>query len=90
MNALQIIEKTVLGTNWYIEVWPVDGYSIWVTDSDNGTLYNKRVIDDSLYEAICHVVWQIWEKELYESDDWELPGRIANALGITEPEYEEA
>lgn len=87
---MQIIEKTVLGTNWYIEVYPVDGWGIWVTDEDNGTLYNKRVIDDSLYDAICHVVWQIWEKELYETDDWELPGRIANALGVEEPEYEDA
>lgn len=90
MQALQTIEKTVLGTNWYIEVWPVDGYSIWVTDSENATLYNKRVIDDSLYDAICTVVWHVWEKELNETDDWELPSRIANALGVEAPEDEDA
>ncbi len=90
MNALRVIEKTVLGTNWYIEVWPVDGYSIWVTDEDNGTLYNKRVIDDSLWDAICTVAWQIWQSEIDATQDYELPGRIATALGVTEPEYEEA
>ena len=90
MEALRVIDREVLGTNWYIEVWPVDGCSIWVIGPENETLYNKRVIADSLYEAVCLVANEVWAVEIEQYQDYELPARIANALGIEEPEYEDA
>lgn len=80
----QIVE-TVLGTDWEINTYPVDGWQITVTNSDTReTLYNKRVIADSLYEAVTTVCWDVWDNEIHETKDHHLPGRIANALGVYE------
>lgn len=72
-------------TTWDIHPYRVDGWQIQVSDEDGNTLYDKRVIDDSLYEAVCHVAWEIWGEELEKSGNYELPALIANS--ITEPDH---
>lgn len=83
------IEETLLGVDFYIETMPVDGW--WINLSSNGTdLYHKRVIADSLYEAVCGAVWAVWGDDMDKHQEFDLPHRICTALGITEPEDEEA
>lgn len=85
------IQETLLGVDFYIETFPVDGWWIDLSvNPDGATLYSKRVIADSLYEAVCGAVWAVWGDDMEKHQDFELPNRICSALGITEPEYEEA
>jgi hypothetical protein len=83
---MQDIEQTVLGTDWYIRAYPMDGWEIKVTDTDTGdVLYHYRAIADSLWEAVCTAAYHVWEKELEREQDYEFQGRVAAALGIEEP-----
>jgi hypothetical protein len=83
------IEATILGVDFYIETMPVDGW--FINLSNNGTdLYHKRVIADSLYEAVSGAVYHVWQDGIEKYQDYDLPSRVCEALGITEPDYEEA
>ena len=83
------IEATILGVDFYIETYPVDGWQINLADANGNDLYHKRVIADSLYEAITGAVSEVWAADIEKYQDYELPARIAEALGIEEPADEE-
>lgn len=84
------IEKTLLGVDFYIEFYPVNGWRITLTENETGKeLYDYQVITDSLYEAITGAVFKVWEKEIEKEQDYGFPSRIAAALGIEEPECDD-
>lgn len=84
------IEKTLLGVDFYIETYPVNGWRIILTNNETGAeLYNYQVIADSLHEAICGAVYEVWEKDIEKNQDYEMPSRVAAALGIEEPECDD-
>ena len=76
---------TVLGVEFEIEHYPVDGYQLTLRDSETfERLYSMRYIDYTLWEAVSVACYEVWKSEMAEQDDYELPIRVAIALGIEE------
>ena len=86
-NGNPTIQKTLLGVDFYIETYPINGWRVTLTENETGKeLYNYQVITDSLHEAVTGAVYRVWEKEIEKTQDYEFPSRVAAALGIKEPE----
>lgn len=85
-----IVDTEVLGTRIEVDAYPVDGWQITITDIDTfDTLYDMRVIDDSLFYALSGVLYKVWEDEIEKTGDADLPYRVLEKLHISCPECDE-
>jgi len=76
---------TVLGVEFEIEHYPVDGYQLTLRDSETfERLYSMRYIDYTLWESLTKACHEVWADEIEANKDYELPIRVATALGIEE------
>lgn len=74
----------VLGTNFEIHTYPSDGFQLTVWGPEGEKLFDRRMIMSTLYESVISASQQVWAEEMAEHNDYELPMRIAAALGIEE------
>jgi len=76
---------TVLGVEFEIDYYPVDGYRLTLRHADTyESLHSMRYIDYTLWESVTMACNEVWKDEIEEHKDYELPSRIATALGIEE------
>ena len=76
---------TVLGVEFEIEHYPVDGYQLTLRDSETfERLHSMRYIDYTLWESLTKACHEVWADEIEANKDYELPIRVATALGIEE------
>ena len=72
-----------LGVDFDYEPLAVNGFRLRLTDSDTGEqLYAYQMVGYTLYEAVIKACNVVWEKEMAEHDEYGLPERIAEVLGI--------
>jgi len=85
---MQIINEqlgTVLGVEFDIDYYPVDGYRLTLRSAENfESLFSMSYIDYTLWESVTKACYEVWSDEIEANRDYELPGRIATALGIEE------
>lgn len=82
MRTRQIGE--CLGVDFEIEVYPSDGFQLKLYGPEGETLFDRRMILYTLYEAVTYAASEVWADEMAEHEDYELPQRIAAALQIPE------
>ena len=82
MRTLQLGE--VLGVSFEVENYPVDGFQLRLTGPEGETLFDRRMIFSTLWEAVLSASQQVWAEEMAEHNDYNLPRRIATALQIEE------
>jgi hypothetical protein len=76
---------TVLGVEFEIDYYPVDGYQLTLRNSETfEALHSMRYIDYTLWESVTKACHEVWADEIEANNDYELPSRIATALGIEE------
>jgi hypothetical protein len=80
----------LLGVEFEIEHYPVDGHQVTLRNSDTfERLHSQRYIGYTLWESVTKACHEVWADEIEANRDYELPGRIATALGIEEDYGEE-
>lgn len=75
---------SVLGVDFEMNSYPVDGFQLTLRGPEGETLFDSRMIMYTLWEAVTHASAKVWAEEMAKHDDYELPQRIATALGIEE------
>jgi len=80
----------VLGVEFEIHHYPVDGYQLTLRHAETGDeLFSMRYIDYTLWESVNTACSRVWADEIEANRDYELPSRIAAGLGIEEDYGEE-
>ena len=75
----------LLGVEFEIEHYPVDGHQLTLRNSDTfERLLSQRYIGYTLWESVISACHEVWKDEIAGHGDYELPIRIAIALGIEE------
>lgn len=78
-----IILGETLGVEFAWQPHAINGFSLRLTNSDTGEqLYYKQMIGYTLYEAVIKACNIVWADEMAEHDEYVLPERIAQVLGI--------
>ena len=75
---------SVLGVDFEMNSYPVDGFQLTLRGPEGETLFDSRMVLYTLWEAVTHAAGQVWAEEMEQHNDYELPQRIATALGIEE------
>lgn len=76
---------TVLGVRFQYTPAKYDGFVLkLINDETNETLFHRRMILYTLWEAVLLAGHEVWEDEIERESDEDLPIRIATALGIPE------
>lgn len=79
----------LLGVRFETDSTGVNGFVLRLTnDETEEVLFQNRMIFYTLWEAVIKACNEVWAEEMEKHQDWELPNRIATALGIPET-YEE-
>lgn len=80
----------LLGVRFETDSTGVNGFVLRLTnDETEEVLFQNRMIFYTLWEAIIKACNEVWAEEMEKHQDWELPIRIAAALGIPEQHEEE-
>lgn len=80
---------TILGVRFDYESTELNGFVLTLTnDETEEQLLHRRFVGYTVWEAVIKACFEVWDKEIQEHEDYELPKRIAKTLGIPE-EYEE-
>lgn len=75
---------SVLGVDFEMYSYPADGFQLTLRGPERETLFDGRMILCTLWEGIIYAATKVWADEMAEHNDYELPMRIATAMGIEE------